>query len=102
MARFGFGGRGPSTKRAAQQNTALEVFRVLRANLLVAIAELDNPCVVVTSATAGEGKTSTSVGVAQSFAAAGARVVLLDCDLRDPDAHVVLGAPGDFGLSDAL
>jgi capsular exopolysaccharide synthesis family protein len=98
LARFGT----RSAPKRAHQVTATEAFRVLRANLLVAIAELDNPIVVVTSAYAREGKTSTCVNLAQSIAAAGPRVVLVDLDLRHPDSHRLLDAHNESGVSDVL
>ena len=87
---------------AALRATRDEAFRVLRSNLLVAIDDLANPIVVVTSAQAGEGKTSTSVMLARSLALAGPRVVLVDLDLRRPDAHRLLGADNVPGVSDVL
>jgi capsular exopolysaccharide synthesis family protein len=101
MARSPFAGW--STRRAAANlHTAQEAFRVLRSNLLVAIAELDNPAIVITSAAENEGKTSTSVAIAQSMAANGSRVILVDLDLRDPDAHRLLDGHNGFGVSDVL
>jgi capsular exopolysaccharide synthesis family protein len=97
LARF-----GRAKPQLAHRATATEAFRVLRANLLVAIAELDNPIVVVTSAYAREGKTSTCVNLAQSLAAAGPRVVLVDLDLRHPDSHHLLDAHNEVGVSDVL
>jgi capsular exopolysaccharide synthesis family protein len=70
---------------AGLRATRDEAFRVLRSNLLVAIDDLANPIVVVTSAQSGEGKTSTSVMLARSLALAGPRVVLVDLDLRRPN-----------------
>ncbi|MCU1428683.1 MAG: yveL [Actinomycetia bacterium] len=93
---------GVSRARATQLNTANEAFRVLRSNLLVATGELDHPVVVVTSAFPKEGKTSTCVSLAESFAATGARVVLVDLDLRDPDSHRLLGTHNEIGVSDVL
>ncbi len=92
------GGQTPASRRATRD----EAFRVLRSNLLVAIDDLANPIVVVTSAQAGEGKTSTSVMLARSLALAGPRVVLVDLDLRRPDAHRLLGADAVPGVSDVL
>jgi receptor protein-tyrosine kinase len=68
----------------------------------VAIADLPNPVVVVTSAYEREGKTSTCVNLAQSLASAGPRVVLVDLDLRNPQSHRLLGAENTAGVSDVL
>lgn len=79
-----------------------EAFRVLRSNLIVAIQDLANPIVLITSARQGEGKTSTCVGLARSLALAGPKVVLVDLDLRRPDAHRNLGADNVPGATDVL
>lgn len=79
-----------------------EAFRVLRSNLLVAIDDLANPIVLITSATQGEGKTSTCVALARSLALAGLRVVLVDLDLRHPDAYRHLGADNTPGCVEVL
>lgn len=97
MARF---------RRTSDQTSRLvsrdEAFRVLRSNLLVAISDLSNPIVLVTSANPGEGKTSTCVTLAQSLSAAGPRVVLVDLDFRHPDANRRLGAHNEAGCADVL
>jgi capsular exopolysaccharide synthesis family protein len=79
-----------------------EAMRVLRSNLHSAIRDLPNPVVMVTSANAGEGKTSTCVPLAQSMAEAGFGVVLVDLDLRHPDAHNLLGVENGVGVADVL
>ena len=75
---------------------------MLRSNLQVALSDLQNPVVIVTSPNAGEGKTSTCVPLAQSLAAGGSRVVLVDLDLRHPDAHRLLDRPNTVGVVDIL
>lgn len=79
-----------------------ESIRILRSNLSVALADLDRPAVIVTSANEGEGKTTTCCSLATSFAAAGRRVVLVDLDLRRPGAHHVVGGHNEFGASEVL
>jgi capsular exopolysaccharide synthesis family protein len=79
-----------------------EAFRVLRSNLLVALSDLERPTVLVTSALAGEGKTTVCANIAVSLAEAGLRVVAVDADLRHPNLHQVLGAHNEVGLSDVL
>lgn len=87
-------------RRATDVRT--EALRVLRSNLLVAVDGLDHPVVVVTSAQAGEGKTATAAGLAESLAAAGSRVVLVDLDLRHPELHERIGATNDNGVADVV
>lgn len=85
---------------AAEART--EALRVLRSNLLVAVAGIDHPVVAVTSANQGEGKTTTCAGLARSLASAGCRVVLVDLDLRQPELHQRLGASDRMGVADVL
>ncbi len=58
--------------------------------------------VLVTSASTGEGKTSTVANLAASFAEIGTRVLVLDCDFRNPGAHRYLGALPHPGVADFL
>jgi capsular exopolysaccharide synthesis family protein len=57
---------------------------------------------LVASARAAEGKTSTVVNLAACFADVGKRVLVLDCDFRRPDAHQYLGVTSGIGLSNLL
>jgi capsular exopolysaccharide synthesis family protein len=79
-----------------------EAFRVLRSNLSVSLADITSPTVVVTSANPNEGKTLTCCSLAASFADAGQRVVLVDLDLRHPNAHSLIGAHNEYGATDVL
>jgi len=58
--------------------------------------------ILVTSASAGEGKTSTLVNLAASFAEGGKRVYCVDCDLRHPRLHTFLGGDPGPGVTDFL
>ncbi len=58
--------------------------------------------VMVTSAVAGEGKTSLSCHLATSLARAGRKTLLIDCDLRSPAAHRLFELPAVPGLSELL
>lgn len=49
--------------------------------------------VMVTSASPGEGKTTTSANLAAVFGEAGSTVLLLNCDFRRPAAHEMFGLP---------
>jgi capsular exopolysaccharide synthesis family protein len=79
-----------------------EGYRLLRTALRHAWPDGAARVVLVTSTVPGEGKTATSVHLAQALAAAGERVLLVDADLRKPQAHDALGARRAPGLTDVL
>lgn len=58
--------------------------------------------VLVTSAQAGEGKTTSIANLAASFAETGQSVLVLDADLRSPDLHLLFDVPQGAGISDFL
>lgn len=57
---------------------------------------------MVTSAVAGEGKSTLALGLAISAARLHQRVLLIDADLRNPTLHEKLNLPNDYGLSTLL
>jgi capsular exopolysaccharide synthesis family protein len=58
--------------------------------------------VLVTSASAGEGKTTVALNLATSFAGMGRRTALVDFDLRRPALHEMLGVELTPGVSAIL
>jgi non-specific protein-tyrosine kinase len=79
-----------------------ESYRTLRTNLQ--FSSLDKPLrsLVVTSALASEGKTTTAANLAVVLAQDGKRVVLVDADLRRPNLHRLFDLPNRTGLTTAL
>lgn len=57
---------------------------------------------MVTSAVAGEGKSTLALGLALSAARLHQRVLLIDADLRRPNLHEMLSLPNEQGLSTLL
>lgn len=79
-----------------------EAFRVLRANLRFADLDSNGQMFLVTSALPNEGKTLTAVNLAQSLAATGQSVLLIDCDLRSPSVAANLGLENAVGMLSVL
>ncbi|MBV8383783.1 MAG: polysaccharide biosynthesis tyrosine autokinase [Planctomycetaceae bacterium] len=82
-----------------------DAFRNLRASLL-GVSDKHGPIVtlLVTSAKAGEGKSTTALNLAATCARAGERTLLMDVDLRWPSLGGVFRHEGghDLGLVDVL
>lgn len=78
-----------------------EAYRTLMAQ----IPEAPGPggtALMVTSASHGDGKTTSAVNLAAALAAAGKSVALLDFDLRKPNIAAQLGLKGTEGVADLL
>jgi capsular exopolysaccharide synthesis family protein len=58
--------------------------------------------IMLTSSQAREGKSTTSTALATALAVVGARVLLIDADMRNPSLHKMLGRPLGGGLSNLL
>lgn len=93
---------------AAPDSAAADAFRNVRAGLLGA-ADRGGPIVslLVTSAKAGDGKSTAALNLAAACARAGERTLLLDVDLRRPTLDEVFPADdededGRLGLVDVL
>ncbi|MBI5648855.1 MAG: polysaccharide biosynthesis tyrosine autokinase [Chloroflexi bacterium] len=76
-----------------------EAYRVLRTNLRFSGIENPTGALVVTSASPGEGKTTTAANLAVTIAQGGRRVILLDTDLHRPMVGKLFGFSNDVGVS---
>ncbi|MBI2835262.1 MAG: polysaccharide biosynthesis tyrosine autokinase [Acidobacteria bacterium] len=79
-----------------------EAFRALRTSLVFTSGGNTKRIIAVTSAQPLEGKTTTACNLSIALAFGGARVLLIDADMRRPGAHKALGASNDVGLSHLL
>ncbi len=79
-----------------------ESFRTLRTNLQFLHVDDGPRTFVISSAGPGEGKSTTTANLAIALAETGARVALVDGDLRLPRVAEYLGIEGGAGLTDVL
>ncbi|MGP5415075.1 polysaccharide biosynthesis tyrosine autokinase [Brachybacterium paraconglomeratum] len=96
---------GEDASRILVQNpysVASESYRELRTNLQFVKLVENRRSVLVTSSLPGEGKSTATVNLAHVLAMSGARVLLVDADLRSPSVHRILGLEGDAGLTTVL
>lgn len=79
-----------------------EAYRALRTSVQFLSPAGETPSYVVTSAGPGEGKSTTVANLAITFAESGARVALIDADLRLPRLADYFAIEGGVGLSEVL
>lgn len=80
----------------------LEAIRLVRSKVEYSAWKHHDKVILVTSALAGEGKSTIAVNLALALAGNGKRVALLDCDLRHPSDREILGLDDGEGLYEIL
>jgi len=83
-------------------SAAAEAYRTLRTNIL--FSSLDKPIhtLLLTSAEQTPDKSLTAANLAVTMAQAEQRVLLVDCDLRQPTLHTIFGLSNEQGLTSAI
>lgn len=87
---------------AQPSSPAAEAYRTLRTSVKFLGIHRPITSVQVTSAVAGEGKTTTVANLAVAFARSGARVVAVCCDFRRPRLHEFFDLPNVAGFTSVL
>ena len=103
----GYGGKKNSAQRPMISENGdkfgfSESIRLMRVRVEREMAKHHSKVLVVTSTIASEGKTTLSLNLAKSLAQKGSRVLLIDCDLRNPSIAQAMGKPKGPGLCDYL
>ena len=101
--------RVPTIRRKDRGASALDVAPAVRESFRTLQLEIDQRhshsdngrggrTIIVTSPSQGDGKSTTAICLALAQAAAGHKVILIDCDLRRPDIGTRLGLASSKGL----
>ena len=84
------------------RSAASEAYRNLRTGLQFITSQRDVASILLTSASAHEGKTSTTSNLGIAMSQTGRRTVIVSADLRRPQIENVFGAQSSVGLSSWL
>lgn len=80
-----------------------EAYRNARTSILLSSGASRHPrSLLVTSSLAGEGKTTTALNLSVTLCQAGEKVLLIDCDMRNPKVHTLLKLSASAGMSEYL
>lgn len=79
-----------------------EQFRALRTNLQFMLPKAEQKVLMVTSSIPGEGKSFTSLNLAQVLSLTGQKVLLVELDLRKPKLTKLSQAKGNLGVTDYI
>ena len=80
----------------------VEAYKAIRTNITFLLSSKDSKVFGVTSAEAGEGKSTTAVNMAIAFSQLGDKVLLIDADMRKSSIHKKLKIENNIGLSNVL
>ena len=84
------------------KSISAEAYRSLRTSIKFSSVDKPIKTIVVTSSIPGEGKSTISGNLAITLSQSGARVLLIDCDLRKPSIHKKFRVVNDLGITDIL
>lgn len=86
----------------ADQTALGASYQMLSTSLLGANGKIKGPSIAITSAEPNVGRSTVAMNLAMTLARDGARVVLVDADMRQPSLHQLLRLENRVGLSEIL
>lgn len=87
---------------ADTRSSLAEAYRHLRTSILLSTAGHAPKSLLITSSLPSEGKTTTATNTSIILAQTGARVLMIDADMRRPRLHNIFGIGNGHGLSTLL
>lgn len=84
------------------RSAIVEAYRSVRTALQFASEHGAPQLLALTSSEKGEAKTTSAVGIGTQFAQFGSKVLIIDCDLRNPSLHKAFGVDNHHGLTNVL
>jgi len=79
-----------------------EAFRGLRTAIHFSSVNRDTKVIMITSSFPGEGKSTIAANLSLTFAQAGNRVIIIDCDLRRPSLNTIFKHSRNPGITEVL
>jgi capsular exopolysaccharide synthesis family protein len=95
-------GMTPAQASADLRSPFSEAYRSVRTGLQFATTHGLPRTLLVTSPSAGEGKTTSAMELAHNISQLGKRVLIIDADLRNPSLHRLFNVDNQVGLSNIL
>ncbi len=92
----------PKADEGLSNRAVREAFQSLRTSIIFSSKNRQRKTLLITSTGPQEGKSSSVANLGRTLAAAGDRVIIIDCDLRRPTQHLHHQMERDHGLTNFL
>lgn len=80
----------------------VEMYKSIRTSLMFTLSASKDNVILVTSAEPNSGKSVTSANLGLSFSQTGSKVLVIDCDMRNPSQQKIYAQENTKGLSNVL